>query len=74
MELAQVSVEHPGGMLMMGEQVAPGGGKMEEAMRRERKKWRNRMASMKCRRKKLDREAMMELRVKQMQDHNMHMR
>ncbi|XP_057310197.1 uncharacterized protein LOC130648175 [Hydractinia symbiolongicarpus] len=40
---------------------------MQEAIKRERKKLRNRLAASKCRRKKLEREAQLEVRVSQLQ-------
>lgn len=40
---------------------------MQEAIKRERKKLKNRLAASKCRRKKLEREAQLEVRVSQLQ-------
>ena len=43
---------------------------LQEIVKRERKKQKNRVAASKCRKKKLEREAQLEVRVQQLKDKN----
>ena len=53
--------------------VPPFNGEIQQLIKRERKKHKNRMAASKCRKKKLEREAQLEVRVNCLKDRSTHL-
>ena len=69
-ELSGYKLENPAQMISDHDSLQPIDLEVQEIVKRERKKQRNRIASSKCRKRKLEREARLETRVKELKERN----